>query len=282
MGSGQRQVAGVDGLPGLGHHQQRLRRHPRLYGRRHRPGGLTRPRRLHRCRGRRAGIGRPRERLRRGSRRGVRHRPGRGGRRPGRLFDRRRQPAIGLADLRDRQAVERVRAAVEGAKTGSGLVSTAEAENFIRGNPDLADTIVRLQAYQEAGADVLYAPGLSDIGDIRRVVAEVDRPVNVLARAGLAPVARTRPRPVSPVSPSGGRSARWRWPRWWLPAASCSTTAPTGSPCRPARVGSLPPSPLGARHRPDRTELALAFRPSVPHSADLALGPVPGMDAHRT
>ena len=58
---------------------------------------------------------------------------------------------------------------------------TARAENHIRGNPDLADTITRLQSYQEAGADVLYAPGLSDLEDIRRVVAAVDLPVNVLA-----------------------------------------------------------------------------------------------------
>ncbi|MDQ4021016.1 MAG: isocitrate lyase/phosphoenolpyruvate mutase family protein [Actinomycetota bacterium] len=55
-------------------------------------------------------------------------------------------------------AAERVAAAVDAARTGPGLVLTARAENFIGGNPDLADTIARLQAYQEAGADVLYAP----------------------------------------------------------------------------------------------------------------------------
>jgi 2-methylisocitrate lyase-like PEP mutase family enzyme len=103
-------------------------------------------------------------------------------------------------------AVERVRAAVEGARGGLGLVLTARAENFIRGNPDLADTIARLQAYQEAGADVLYAPGLSDIGDIRRVVAEVDRPVNVLARAGLAPVAELAEAGVARISVGGAFS----------------------------------------------------------------------------
>ena len=85
-------------------------------------------------------------------------------------------------------AVERLTAAVDAARTGSGLVLTARAENFIRGNPDLADTIARLQAYQEAGADVLYAPGLSDIDDIRSVITSVDRPVNVLVRPGLATV----------------------------------------------------------------------------------------------
>ena len=80
------------------------------------------------------------------------------------------------------QATERVAAAAEAAHAGPvRLVLTARAENFIRGNPDLADTIARLQAYQEAGADVLYAPGLRSFEDISQVVREVDRPVNVLA-----------------------------------------------------------------------------------------------------
>ena len=66
----------------------------------------------------------------------------------------------------------------------SGVVLTARAENLIRGVRDLADTIRRLQAYQEAGADVLYAPGLFTIDDVRSVVSSVDRPVNVLLLAG--------------------------------------------------------------------------------------------------
>lgn len=103
-------------------------------------------------------------------------------------------------------AVERVAAAVQGAHTGAGLVFTARAENFIRGNPDLADTIARLQAYQEAGADVLYAPGLVDIDDIRRVVTEVDRPVNVLVRPGLAPVAELADAGVARISVGGAFS----------------------------------------------------------------------------
>ena len=57
---------------------------------------------------------------------------------------------------------------------------TARAENFLHGRPDLADTISRLQSYQEAGADVLYAPGLVRREDIAAVVSSVDRPVNVL------------------------------------------------------------------------------------------------------
>jgi 2-methylisocitrate lyase-like PEP mutase family enzyme len=80
------------------------------------------------------------------------------------------------------QAIERVAAAVEAAHIGPGLVLTARAENLLHGRRDLADTIARLQAYQEAGADVLYAPGLARIEDIRQVVSSVDRPVNVLAR----------------------------------------------------------------------------------------------------
>jgi 2-methylisocitrate lyase-like PEP mutase family enzyme len=81
-------------------------------------------------------------------------------------------------------AVERIAAAAEVAAAGPvHLVLTARAENYLHGRPDLADTISRLQAYQEAGADVLYAPGLTRLADIRQVVASVDRPVNVLALA---------------------------------------------------------------------------------------------------
>src|SRR5262249_19385709 len=72
---------------------------------------------------------------------------------------------------------------------GRRLVLTARAENLIRGRPDLADTIARLQAYQEAGADVLYAPGVGNLNDIRQIVAAVDRPVNVLALPTAPPVA---------------------------------------------------------------------------------------------
>lgn len=78
-------------------------------------------------------------------------------------------------------AVERVRAAVDAARSlDFPFTLTARAENFLVGNPDLRDTIRRLQAYQEAGADVLYAPGLSSREDIAEVVRSVDRPVNVL------------------------------------------------------------------------------------------------------
>ena len=79
-------------------------------------------------------------------------------------------------------AVERVAAAVEAARSlDSPFTFTARAENHIRGNPDLDDTIARLKAYEEAGADVLYAPGLGSGDEIRAVCDAVSRPVNVLA-----------------------------------------------------------------------------------------------------
>ncbi len=82
-------------------------------------------------------------------------------------------------------AVDRVRAAVDASRRDAvPLVLTARAENYVRGRPELADTIARLQAFQEAGADVLYAPGLSDLGEIKTLVTAVDRPVNVLILPG--------------------------------------------------------------------------------------------------
>ena len=82
-------------------------------------------------------------------------------------------------------ATDRVAAAAAAAKAGLvQLVITARAENYLHGRPDLADTITRLQAYQEAGADVLYAPGLTSLDEIRQVVSAVDLPVNVLALPG--------------------------------------------------------------------------------------------------
>ena len=84
-------------------------------------------------------------------------------------------------------AVERVAAAVEAAGAlDFPFTLTARAENHIRDNPDLEDTIARLQAYEEAGADVLYAPGLRNAEDVRTVCAAVSRPVNVLAHPGLS------------------------------------------------------------------------------------------------
>lgn len=82
-------------------------------------------------------------------------------------------------------AVERIAAAAEAAHAGPRrLVLTARAENYLRGNPDLDDTIERLDRYAAAGADVLYAPGLTDLADITTLVQALDRPVNVLLLAG--------------------------------------------------------------------------------------------------
>jgi 2-methylisocitrate lyase-like PEP mutase family enzyme len=78
------------------------------------------------------------------------------------------------------EAAERVTAAAEAAHRGTHLVLTARAENYLRGRPDLADTIARLQAFQTAGADVLYAPGMAALDEIAALVRAVDRPVNVL------------------------------------------------------------------------------------------------------
>jgi 2-methylisocitrate lyase-like PEP mutase family enzyme len=101
-------------------------------------------------------------------------------------------------------AADRVAAAAEAAHAGPArLVLTARAENYLHGRPDLADTIARLQAYQTAGADVLYAPGLTSLADIRQVVAAVDRPVNVLAFSGVPPVSELAGAGVSRVSVGG-------------------------------------------------------------------------------
>ena len=78
-------------------------------------------------------------------------------------------------------AADRIRAAADAARSlPFPFTLTARAGNYVVGQPDLADTIRRLQAYQEAGADVLYAPGLTKQRDIATVLGEVDRPVNVL------------------------------------------------------------------------------------------------------
>lgn len=113
-------------------------------------------------------------------------------------------PDIGFYPIA--QATERVAAAVEAAKAGPRLILTARAENHFRGRPDLDDTITRLLAYQGAGADVLYAPGLTDIADIRAVVDAVDRPVNVLARPGLPSVAELADAGVARISVGGAFS----------------------------------------------------------------------------
>jgi 2-methylisocitrate lyase-like PEP mutase family enzyme len=103
-------------------------------------------------------------------------------------------------------ATRRVAAAAEAAHRAPGLVLTARAENLLHGRPQLADTIDRLRAYRDAGADVLYAPGLTDIADIRAVVAAVDRPVNVLLRPGGPTVPELAEAGVARVSVGGAFS----------------------------------------------------------------------------
>jgi 2-methylisocitrate lyase-like PEP mutase family enzyme len=94
-------------------------------------------------------------------------------------------------------AAERVAAASAAARVlDFPFMLTARAENHIRGNPDLDDTIARLQAYERAGADVLYAPGLRTGAEIRAVCEAVSRPVNVLAHAGLT---------MAEIADAGGR-----------------------------------------------------------------------------
>jgi 2-methylisocitrate lyase-like PEP mutase family enzyme len=101
-------------------------------------------------------------------------------------------------------ATERVAAAAEVAHGGPAhVVLTARSENHLRGRNDLEDTIARLVAFQEAGADVLYAPGLKTADQIRAVVDAVQCPVNVLALPGAPTVAELRELGVSRISVGG-------------------------------------------------------------------------------
>lgn len=95
------------------------------------------------------------------------------------------------------QAVERVVAACEAAgRLDFPFTLTARAENHVRGNPDLDDTVARLQAFEGAGADVLFAPGLRDADEIRAVSSSISKPLNVLARPDLS---------LAEITAAGGR-----------------------------------------------------------------------------
>jgi 2-methylisocitrate lyase-like PEP mutase family enzyme len=98
-------------------------------------------------------------------------------------------------------AVERVAAAVQAADRR--IVVTARCEHLLHGLDDLGDVVRRLQAYQDAGADVLFAPGLARLEDIRTVVREVDRPVNVLTFGGGPTMAELAGAGVARVSVGG-------------------------------------------------------------------------------
>ena len=108
------------------------------------------------------------------------------------------EPIYGLE-----QAAARIEAAAEAARGSDRIVLTARAENHLHGRDDLADTIARLQAYEAAGADVLYAPGLRRMEDIREVVRSVGLPVNVLAMPGVPPVTELGEAGVRRVSVGG-------------------------------------------------------------------------------
>jgi 2-methylisocitrate lyase-like PEP mutase family enzyme len=105
-------------------------------------------------------------------------------------------------------ATERVRAAAELAHAGPvPFVLTARAENYLHGRVDLTDTIARLQAYQEAGADVLFAPRVVDPAELRTLLAAVDRPVSVLLTPGAPPIGELATLGVSRISVGGAIAA---------------------------------------------------------------------------
>jgi 2-methylisocitrate lyase-like PEP mutase family enzyme len=115
------------------------------------------------------------------------------------------------------RATERVAAAAEAVRAlGFPFILTARAENHIRANPDLDDTIARLQAYERAGADVLYAPGLRNGDEIRAVCQAVSRPVNVLAHRGLS---------VSEIAAAGGRRISVGGALTWVAVGALVTAA---------------------------------------------------------
>lgn len=118
-------------------------------------------------------------------------------------------------------AVERVEAAADAAGA-HGVVLTARAENLLYGSGDLDDTITRLVAYRDAGADVVYAPGLADLGIIARVVEATGVPVNVLARPDGPSVGELASVGVRRVS-TGGALARAAYGELMRAAAELST-----------------------------------------------------------
>jgi 2-methylisocitrate lyase-like PEP mutase family enzyme len=133
-------------------------------------------------------------------------------------------------------AAERVAAAVQAARRlPFPFTLTARAENHIRGNPDLEDTITRLQAYEQAGADVLYAPGLRDAEQIRAVCAAVSKPVNVLAHRALPRSSTRGPSASAWVARSPGpRSRPWSAR---LSRSATAATSPRSVPTPGSKTG---------------------------------------------
>lgn len=104
------------------------------------------------------------------------------------------------------------------------LVLTGRAEGYLHGNPSLADAVSRLQLYAEAGADVLYAPGVTDLDEVRTLVLEVPRPVNVLLRPGMD-LAALADAGVARISVGGSLA----WTAWQAVAASAREFLAGGS-----------------------------------------------------
>jgi 2-methylisocitrate lyase-like PEP mutase family enzyme len=114
-------------------------------------------------------------------------------------------------------AAERIAAAREAADAaGFPFTLTARAENHIRGNPNLDDTIARLQAYERAGADVVYAPGLRDGEEIRAVAEATSKPLNVLAHRGLN---------MTEIVEAGGRRVSVGGALAWVAAGAMANAA---------------------------------------------------------
>jgi methylisocitrate lyase len=122
-------------------------------------------------------------------------------------------------------AVERVKAARKAIDdSGTGVLLTGRSEGFIAGRPDLAETIRRLVAYAEAGADCLYAPGVRAIGDISAIVsASAPKPVNVLVGTDFTTVAQLAEAGVRRIS-VGGALARAAWTGFLNAAREIATT----------------------------------------------------------
>ncbi len=124
-------------------------------------------------------------------------------------------PGEGIYEIA--HASERVVAAAEAARAlDFPFTLTARAENHFRGNPDLDDTIARLRAYEEAGADVLYAPRLTDMGAVGAVCSAVSKPVNVLARPDFT---------VAEIGAAGGQRISVGGNLTWVAYAALATAA---------------------------------------------------------
>jgi 2-methylisocitrate lyase-like PEP mutase family enzyme len=142
-------------------------------------------------------------------------------------------------------AVERIRAARQAIDaSGAGVLLTGRSEGFIAGRPDLPETIRRLVAYAEAGAECLYAPGLREPGEIAAVVQAVaPRPVNVLAHTDFATVGELAALGVRRIS-VGGSLARTAWGGF---VAAAREIAEQGTFTRLAQ--GLPSAELNSRFR---------------------------------